>query len=155
MNRIILILAAITAYVAWQHHQAQERSRLLQDYKRSISSNIDPCTGKKFCAIAYVAPWCPACRANAGNFKQLIKRSAEITDYGFKVVVGQGASDSENIAYAASYEGGAYADEGNKLFLALGVSQFPSFYILDNTSKLVASNQEAMQIINQKFSHQN
>jgi len=50
-----------------------------------------PCEGAERCIVAYVTPWCPACRQSAGVIHAMQERYEDRDDVRVAVVVGQDA----------------------------------------------------------------
>jgi thiol-disulfide isomerase/thioredoxin len=148
--RNLFLFMAILGIAYWYTRTPVPSAKLRQDYQRGLASGQDYCTNKKFCVLAYVAPWCPACKQISPKLKEALEKSPKMKDYGFKVVVGQG-KPSENDAEAASYGFGAVTDPDNILKVTLGVDHYPYFFVLDQDSSVVLRDQEAFQWAAEKF----
>lgn len=151
MNKIIFLLLATAAYFIWDKRVQQQEKVSLREYQRGIASGEDNCTGKKFCVIAYVAPWCPSCKALAPQLKTFLAHSKDSKDNGMKVVVGEGVTAAENEADAAKYGYGAVADNSGVYKKRLRVEQFPSLFVVDRDGTIILRDQEAADYMSDKF----
>ena len=152
MNKLYVALVIGLAVFAWHRHLEVQTAANLKSYQRGLSSNSDLCTGKKFCAIVYVAPWCGACKSERPRIISFMEKSKNNPAFGIRVVVGQGRSQAENEEMAASFGFGATTDPDNSVLQKLQVPHFPSFFVLDKDNTVILRDQAAFQWIYQKFS---
>lgn len=150
MTKILLLFALALVFVAMNTQHVQKTAVARRAYVRSLASESDICAEKKFCAVIYVAPWCPACHSMAPQFKNLLARAKTMNDYGVKIVVGQG-TQKQNEAEAASYGAGASTDHDSLVKKALDVREFPSFFVMDKERTVILNGQEAFHWINENF----
>ena len=150
MNRLVLVIVIAGAFFLFQHFQEQKLATARQAYQRGLSAQTDNCSGKKFCAVIYVAPWCPACKQMKPQFLRALKRSETKTGFGVRVVVGQGTSE-QNEKEAASFGFGAVTDPDASVLKSLGVRAFPSFFVIDEEKTVILSGREAFDWINEKL----
>jgi thiol-disulfide isomerase/thioredoxin len=149
MKLVLFAIAVLGAFFFWQKHK-EGNARAIA-YTAAAAKQSDPCAGKKFCATIYVAPWCPACKAELPRFRNYLSKAHLNRDYGLKIVVGRGQKPEDNEAMARQLGAGAVVDPDGKIFNDLRVQQFPSFFILDGEKSVVLSDNEAFQWIHQKF----
>ena len=150
MNKLIFLVAAGLGFFIWTKYTESEQRRVAFEYQRSIASKEDNCTGKKFCVVVYVAPWCPACKSMAPQFRQALKKARSIPDYGVKMYVGAGKTE-ENEREAIDLGDGAYPDQDKSMMKKLNVQQFPSFFVLDKEQTVILSGNEAFQWMVEKI----
>ena len=131
-------------------HEQSERARSAREAHHLLAKEEDLCTNKKFCAMVYVAPWCPACKQMAERHRTALTKARDKKDYGFKVIVGQGRKE-ENEAEAAALGLGAVVDADNKWQATLHVDRFPSYYVLDQEGTVILQDNEAFQWIGERF----
>lgn len=145
----IFILAAICLGIGFWVKRPQI---LPQEALRSPQSadSKSSCTGKELCGVIYVAPWCPACKQGAPIFKKMLTNSWKNETRGMQVFVGRGEA-SQNLEEAISYGPGASADQDSSKFNALGIRQYPSFFVTDAKGKVLKRDQEAIDWIVQNF----
>ncbi len=157
MRNILLVVAVLLAAFAWHTKQEQTRAKNVREYQRRLAEQAqnpgqpvrDSCTNKKFCAVVYVAPWCPACKQLAPQLRAALPRVKE-KEFGLKIVVGQGRPE-ENDDEAASFGEAGSADQDGSIHKILGVSQYPSFFVLDQEKTVILANEEAFQWLNEKL----
>ncbi len=113
------------------------------------------CTGKKLCAIAYVAPWCPGCNSLIPNFKQYLAQSKNHSEYGFVIIVGKGKTMRDNTDKAIEIGSKEFkniiVDVDESFHRDLKIKYYPSFIIVKPNQKIVMRDQEAFDWINQHF----
>ena len=102
----------------------------------------DSCDGKKFCAVAYLAPWCPHCKRVVPDLREMLKKAEASGENGLRVIVGGGEPD-ENRALAAQFGGSGVVDASNDIARALGVRAYPSFYLLNEQGHTIAGDEAA------------
>lgn len=149
MNKLIFGLAILGAIYFWKKDQID--SARATAYQAAAAKQTDPCDGKKFCATIYVAPWCPACKAELPRFRGYLKNAPKQKDYGLKIVVGNGQKPGDNEEMAKQIGAGAVVDNSGQIFQQLKVTKFPSFYILDKDQSVVLADMEAFQWMHEKF----
>lgn len=149
MSKFLILAAVLGLAYFWQKHQSD--GIRTSAYTAAAAKRIDPCEGKKFCATIYVAPWCPACKAEMPRFRGFLDKARTQKDYGLKIVVGRGQQPGDNEAMAKQLGAGAVTDDSGQIFAQLKVTKFPSFYILDRDKAVVLEDMEAFQWMHQKF----
>lgn len=149
MNKLILVLAIIGAVYFWQKNKSD--TLRASSYEAAAAKQADPCEGKKFCATIYVAPWCPACKAELPRIRGFLEKARQQKDYGLTVVVGNGQKPGDNEEMAKQIGAGATVDNSLEIFRQLKVTKFPSFYILDKEKAVVLADMEAFQWMHEKF----
>lgn len=149
MYKLALALALAAAFFFWKQHT--ENTRRAAAFEAASVNQADPCAGKKFCATIYVAPWCPACKAELPRFRRYLDNARTQKDYGLKIVVGRGQNPGDNEAMARQLGAGAVVDNNHQIFRQLQVTKFPSFYILDSENSVILADGEAFQWMHQKF----
>ena len=102
MRRILLIISIALALVVSQTKREREHAAAVKAYTRNLASKTDNCTDKQFCAVIYLAPWCPSCNQMAPQLRTAVQRAKSKTDFGMKIVVGQGTT-AQNEEEAASF----------------------------------------------------
>lgn len=152
MNKFLLLLAVLgLAYLLHGWHKSIENGARASAYETATANQANPCQGKKFCATIYVAPWCPACKAELPRFRGYLDKARSQKDYGLRIVVGRGRSPGDNEAMAKQLGAGAVTDDDSLIFAQLKVTKFPSFYILDSDDSVVLADMEAFQWMHEKF----
>lgn len=149
MNKLLLLLAVLGLAYFW--HKNKNDGARASAYLASAAKRSDPCEGKKFCATIYVAPWCPACKAELPRFRGYLDKARTQRDYGLRIVVGRGQNPGDNEAMAKQLGAGAVTDDNGQIFAQLKVTKFPSFYILDGDKSVVLADGEAFQWMHEKF----
>lgn len=104
----------------------------------------DSCEGKKVCAVAYLAPWCPHCKRMIPDLKEMLLKAQASSDKGLRVIAGAGEPEA-NQALAAEFGTSGVVDANREIQQKLGVRQFPSFYLLNEKGHLMAGDQAAYQ----------
>ena len=150
MRRILLILSIALALVVSQTKREREHASAVKAYNRSLASQTDNCTDKKFCAVVYLAPWCPSCNQMAPQLRTAVQRAKSKTEFGMKVVVGKGTF-AQNAEEAASFGEAGSADQDDTVHKALGVKQYPSFFVMDKDKTIILSDREAFDWLNEKL----
>jgi thiol-disulfide isomerase/thioredoxin len=112
---------------------------------------INACTGKKLCAVIYIAPWCPACEQMSPILKTFLQNSKSVTDYGFQIIVGDERSAGDNKQKAQSLGDGVIIDGDRSLARTLKITYYPTFYVVDPKGKVQMKDQDAMTWANQHF----
>lgn len=140
MNKLFLFFVFAGVAFAWH---AELISFSGSRGPSSAQLKIDPCAGKKTCALVYVAPWCPACKSMASVIRDFGKNKKQNT--GFKVVIGQGRDAGENENALPTYGYNARVDQDDAIFHQLGVTKFPSFYVLDSEGAKIVEDADAYQ----------
>ncbi|RZA07286.1 MAG: redoxin domain-containing protein [Proteobacteria bacterium] len=102
----------------------------------------DTCEGKKSCAVAYLAPWCPHCKKVVPDLQAMITKAEASSEYGLRVIVG-GGEKAENEKLAALFGKSGVVDASNEIATALGVRGYPSFYVLNEKGQAVMGDQDA------------
>ena len=143
---LLLIFFFILGAVKWKGNQDHAFSA-----QREISSaSSSPCEGKNFCAVIYLAPWCPHCRDAIGDTQTLITKSAGASNVGIRVVVGAG-NEKTNFEMAQEFRSNGETDNDSRVARKLAVQGFPSYFVLDKEGSIVLSGQEAHEWLLQKF----
>lgn len=151
MNRTYLIIGAILLILCWnKYHRQLFHQDILPPFTDAKNSNLDPCYGKKMCAVAYVAPWCPACEQLAPIIQGFVKKYSEQSDYGILVIIGAGTAE-ENEKKAKFYESNTLIDQSFKMSESLGVTYYPSFFVVDAYRKVKLKDQEAFNWMQEHF----
>lgn len=152
MGRILVISALILGFFAWQKHEARERAREEREYSSAVTSNGgDPCTGKKFCALIYLAPWCPACKSQVPLYRDYVEKAKTRGDVGVKVVVGQGRRAGDNEAMAKLFGAAGLVDHDSSYLKKYRVDRFPSLYVLDAERTIILRQEEAFHWLAEKL----
>jgi thiol-disulfide isomerase/thioredoxin len=102
----------------------------------------DTCEGKKFCAVAYLAPWCPHCKRVVPDLREMMAKAEASSENGLRVIVG-GGEKAENEALAALFGASGVVDASNDIARQLGVRGYPSFYLLNEQGHLIAGDEAA------------
>lgn len=110
----------------------------------------DTCAGKKLCAVAYLAPWCPHCKRVVPELRQKLERAASSSEHGLRVIVG-GGEPAENQALATSFGAAGLVDENNQIAQQLGVRGYPAFYLIDEKGAVVGSEEDAYRYVFEKI----
>lgn len=113
----------------------------------SISGNT--CEGKKFCALVYLAPWCPHCRSALSHTQMLLQKS-RFGDTGVRVVVGMGEPD-QSAAMANKIAHGVAVDTDDKIARDLGIQGVPAYIVMDKEGTRILEGQEGYAWIIEKF----
>jgi len=108
------------------------------------------CKGKALCGVIYVAPWCPACKQAAPTFKKFLQSSWDHKEHGLEIFVGRGDPQA-NLEEAIAFGRGAAADQSGEKFQSLGIKQYPSFFVQDESGKTIKRDQEALDWIVKSF----
>ena len=103
----------------------------------------DYCALKDRCLAVYVAPWCPACNSIAPLLKKSLAASRTKKEFGMKIFVGQERQPGHNDRVAAEFGPGTFVDADGTVLAKLGVSYFPSFFVLDKQGEILLSGDEA------------
>lgn len=118
---------------------------------RALSSlSGDTCEGRKFCAVVYLAPWCPHCVSSVPRTKEMIQRFRS-PELGVKVIVGLGKSPEQNQKFADSIAPGVVIDSDTSLARKYGVRSVPSYTVLDQEGSAILSGQEAYSWLHEKM----
>ena len=100
----------------------------------------DPCLQKPRCLVAYVAPWCPACKQSIPTIQELTKRWKSSKNIGVKVIVGR-ADLAQMEEMAGEIGPNTFLDSKEEMFDALGkmslIKAIPSWYVLDETDAIL------------------
>jgi thiol-disulfide isomerase/thioredoxin len=110
------------------------------------------CVGKKQCALVYLAPWCPACNSIIPQLKIMLQNSSKNSDVGMQIIVGRGRASGDNQKKASEIgENVMTDDEAGSYAQSLNITYFPTFLMVDANKKVLAKDQEAMNLMNQAF----
>lgn len=110
---------------------------LVPTAEASESSELsEPCAGSDRCIVAYVTPWCPACRQSGDVIHAIQERYEDRDDVRVVVVVGQDAK-SKLEKMAESYGEDGWLDPDGKVWDALSPRVVPTWYVLDGHGKVI------------------
>jgi thiol-disulfide isomerase/thioredoxin len=143
---IFLAIKYVRAFRSPSNHKLPQSSDIAM---------VDSCTGKKMCAVIYVAPWCPACETMMPSVLMMAKNAEKNKEYGFQVIVGAGREAGDNARKAELIGYGTLTDDDFKIGKSLGVTYFPSLFVLKSDRTVFIRDQEAMNWMNQNFSNSN
>jgi len=112
----------------------------LYEFKPIIAGTDDPCLRMRFCLIAYVTPWCPACETMKPTLKRM-KSLLSSSSVGVQIIMGQ--DRGEKIQEACQYYGpDCIDDQDGSLAKKFRVHRFPSLEVWDKqTSRRVSKPQ--------------
>ena len=114
----------------------QPPGRQIQSIEAPKAQN-DTCSGREYCAIAYLAPWCPACKRALPRFLQAREQWRTSKDKpGWKFIIGADTPE-KNAAMARSIGEGAFTDDDKSFARKHEVRHFPTLWIVDRTGKIL------------------
>ncbi len=111
------------------------------------------CKGKKVCGLVYLAPWCPACNSVIPQLQVYLKNSPNNKEAGLQIIVGAEQYTGENVRKAKEIGEGVMTDDYKVYATTLGISYFPSFFVINEESKIIHKDQDAMNWLNESFSN--
>ena len=103
----------------------------------SASTSV-PCQGKERCVVAYVAPWCGACKASEPVIQAIQERFEDDDRVEVVIVAGQDSA-SKLEAMAERYGESGWTDPDGRIFERLSPRVVPSWYVLDGRGKVIES----------------
>lgn len=152
MGKLILLLVALVVGLSMYRREQRKSFAMRAQFERAIASSLDPCAGKSFCLVVYVAPWCPACHGVEPRLHEFVdKQAAEGGRYGLKVFVGQGRTPQENEAMAAKFGGSGVVDADGSIQAKLGVNKYPYFFVMDGEGSVILRDAEAYAWMHEKL----
>ena len=107
------------------------------------------CEGKKFCAMVYLAPWCPHCQSAIPYTQEILARSRG-GDLGVRVVVGLG-DPSQNMAMAQKIAMNVQLDNDKKIASEMGIQGVPAYFVFDKEGTKILEGMESLTWIMEKF----
>ncbi|MFH2202637.1 MAG: thioredoxin domain-containing protein [Elusimicrobiota bacterium] len=123
--------AAMDEHSADEESEEREPSGILLNAVGS-ADQVDPfdCPGKR-CLLAYLAPWCPACK-NVTPMLMELKPWLEERDITFHIVVG--AANAASCAdFASQFGPDTLLDAGKQMT----VNKYPTFMVIDAKGKVI------------------
>lgn len=111
-------------------------------------AGADPCSGRQYCAVVYLAPWCPHCKRAVPDLERFVKKTSDRN--GLKILVGAG-EPAENVKMAELFGASGVVDADQSQATALRIEGYPSFFVLDDKGGVVFRDQEAYAWIQDKF----
>lgn len=116
----------------------------------SSLSGDDPCAGRAFCAVAYLAPWCPHCKNAVPELQKMTAKAGQEKSPGLKVVVGAGKpGENENMARVFGKSG--IVDASGEKARQLSVAYYPTFLVVDREGTVILRDGEAMHWMQEKL----
>lgn len=113
----------------------------------------DTCAGKKRCVVAYLAPWCPSCRAELPHTQEMLSRS-RTGDTGMKIVVGMERKPGDNAEMGRRIaSAGITLDDTTELARKWDIRAVPAYVVLDPEGAKILDGQEARQWVDEKFAN--
>lgn len=110
----------------------------------------DPCSGRAFCAVAYLAPWCPHCKNAVPELQKMVAKAGQESSPGLKVLVGAGKpGENENMARVFGKSG--IVDASGDKARQLSVAYYPTFLVVDREGTVILRDGEAMQWMHEKL----
>lgn len=151
MKKILIVLAiAFGAYAAHQKGLFQKPLPPRATSSTGAAEEGDPCKEKQFCAVVYMAPWCPHCKNAVADLQGFARKSAAKAMPGVKVWVGAG-EPAANKAMADAFGVHGFVDADESVAKKFSVRGFPSFYVLDREGDVILRDGEAYQWVHEKF----
>lgn len=149
MNKIMVLVAV--AALAYGFYGYQQRSRAEKKLAaRAVPGMADVCAGRNFCALVYLAPWCPHCKNAVPELMRKAVKAGSSSYPGFRVVVGDGPAE-ENQAMAKHFGAHGSVDVDRALATKYGVRSYPSYLVLDKEGDVILRDQEAFAWVHEKF----
>lgn len=103
----------------------------------SATPNLNnPCLGKKICVAAYVAPWCPSCRASEGVVKKVQERISGSSNAGMIIFVGLDRPDKLK-EMARNFNGYTLLDTKGLLPQDFGSFPVPQWFVWDQEGNIL------------------
>jgi thiol-disulfide isomerase/thioredoxin len=139
--KFLIFIATISiGYLTWKK---REESLGRVAFARMMTS-VNSCTGKDECAVIYVTPWCPTCKALKPKIQHVLKTGYQDSTLGIRVIVGQGKSESENALEAVDYGASGSTDDGGIFQKQYEITSYPTVLLLDGKQKVLARGQAAL-----------
>lgn len=150
MNKLLVFLLIIISFFWWNKHKHSLFAKKVlppisienKGKNEDQITSLDPCQGKKMCALVYIAPWCSACEQIAPYLKQIAAKVRDDNENGFLIVVGAG-NEKENQEKVSFYESHTIADNDSSISKSLGISYYPTFLVINSDRKIELKDQEA------------
>lgn len=112
------------------------------------ASGYDPCEGKQYCVVVFMAPWCSACKATMPVVKSMMAQYSSSTMIGIKPVIGSGRSMASMEKMAAKIGTGTFLDPGGQVMQAADKNTVPHWFVIDSDGLL---EKEMAGVIPNKF----
>jgi thiol-disulfide isomerase/thioredoxin len=109
-----------------------------------LSVKGDTCAGKKFCVVAYLAPWCPYCKAEVSSIQRMIEKS-QTGEVGIRVVVGMERAPGQNAQMANGIAKDILLDTNLAISNKYGIHAIPAFVVTDQNGEKVMDGQQGRQ----------
>ena len=151
MKQILLVAAIIVVALGYSHYERKKQFAAQLEYSRTVATSHDSCAGKKFCALVYVAPWCPACKSILPKLHTFSTNSANSKDYGFKLVVGRERNPGDNEKMAAPFGANGFVDKDSSIHSKLGINYYPTIFIQDQEGTTILKDNEAFRWMHEKL----
>lgn len=110
----------------------------------------DPCAGRAFCAVAYLAPWCPHCKNAVPELQKMTAKAEQEKSPGLKVLVGAG-KPGENESMARVFGKSGIVDASGDKARQLSVAYYPTFLVVDREGTVILRDGEAMHWMQEKL----
>ena len=137
-----LLIVAIGVYAGYSFYKPRV-------YHNPANVTGDTCVGRTFCAVIYLAPWCPHCVNSMAETQNMLVRF-RTPELGVRVVVGMG-SQAENTRMAEKIAAGVTLDENQAIAKHLAVNSVPAYRILDKDGTVILTGQEAFHWLQEKY----
>jgi thiol-disulfide isomerase/thioredoxin len=145
-----LLAVAILALGIWTYrYKVMNYFRPMQVSSTFIQST--ECRQKKFCAIVYVAPWCPACKQYALFLKQGLTKLKRPGEVALVVIMGMENQNGENEREAKIISDKVIIDKTSDLARDLRIEHFPTFMVVDGDQKVMLRDREAFEWLSQEI----
>lgn len=116
----------------------------------SVQLPGESCDGREFCAVAYLAPWCPHCKSAVPDLVKMEARARDPKAPGLKILVGAG-KPAENKKMAALFGKAGVEDPSGASAQALSVAYYPTFVVLDAKGLVVQRDEQALHWMQQNL----
>lgn len=147
LQLVILLGLIVTGVKLYQRSRASAQAGKPFADTAALSQE-SACHGKERCVVAYMAPWCGACKAVLPGLltarDQFWKGSST---RGMRFYVGQGTPETDQ-EMAKRIGGDATVDSDMEIARKLKVKHFPTIWVLDQAGKVLAADREAIDWLN-------
>ncbi len=100
------------------------------------ATGYDPCKGKDYCVIVFMAPWCSACKATMPIVKSMMRQYSSSTTIGIKPVIGRGRTTESMEKMAAKIGTGTFIDPAGQVMQTASKNTVPHWFVIDSDGTL-------------------
>lgn len=134
--KTFLGLGVVAFFLGIGFFKVTHKGTVPEEMLRSVSgAERAICAPGRECVVAYLTPWCGACKSTLAKLPQLRSITESIPGHDFELVVGQD-SHANLHAFASKSRSDALLDTDGSAFRQLGTGGVPRFYRINSSGKI-------------------